>query len=296
MRAFPVISLVLSIALGIGAVFLGKIYFSNDAEASVPAVAVEVTRRPETVRILVARRTLETGATVSAGDVRFKAWPRDMLPSGAVTDLDDLKSAPDMPFHALGLIVEGEPVVLEKLALVPLRTTLSTAIREGYRAVSIRVSSETGVAGFVLPDDRVDVIMVSEPDNSRGPSRPQAEIILQNVRVLAVDQAQETEGEGAMLADTVTLEVSATGAARISLSSEVGKLSLALRAKVSADTAATPDTASQVIRLSGQSARRYSSPSAGAPPTVKADITLIQGDREEKVQTPISPEATEASS
>lgn len=293
MRAFPVISLVLSIALGIGAVFLGKSYFLGDSKDSVPAPVIAEEKAPEITRILVASRAFETGDAVTIDDVHFVDWPNEMLPDGVMTSRQLLRTPADTPFQARGMLVKGEPVVLEKLSMQPVRTTLSTEISDGYRAVSIQVSSVTGVAGFVLPDDRVDIIMVSETDRGSRAPDVKAEVILQDVRVLAVDQTVQTEDDGAMPAETVTLEVTPIGAARISLAADIGKLSLALRGKSSAD-AATTQAASQVVRLPSHSAPRLTTrPRRRAS---KTDIRLIQGDVEETVETPVAPDAKEATS
>ncbi len=295
MRAFPVISLVLSIALGIGAVFLGKTYFTRTPEPEAP-MAVETVKAPQTVRILVADRTLEAGEPVEAGNVHYAEWPEDMLPAGALTSLSLLDTGTETPYHARGLLIEGEPVVLEKLALTAPRSTLSTNIEEGHRAVSIQVSSVTGVSGFVLPDDRVDVIMVSEPDPDRRRARPQAELILQDVRVLAIDQTVETAEDGAMPAETVTLEVTPDGAARISLASSIGKLSLALRGKRASDAAAPAPAPRRIVRLQGATPRASGVRRTATRTRTRTDIRLIQGDQEVKVQTPVAPETGEANS
>ena len=294
MRAFPVISLVLSIALGIGAVFLGKSYFTGSSKDAAPtSVITEEVTAPRTTRILVANANFEAGDPFTIDDVRFTDWPNDMLPEGAMTSRGLLRTSADTPFHARGVMVKGEPVLLEKLSLQPVRTTLSTSITDGFRAVSIQVSSVTGVAGFVLPDDRVDIIMVSEVNPGSRNSDSKAEVILQDVRVLAVDQTVQTESDGAISAETVTLEVTPVGAARISLAADIGKLSLALRGKTSSD-AATTQAANEVVRLPGRRTPRLVSGARRTPS--KTDIRLIQGDTEETVETPVAEKAEEANS
>ncbi|MEZ5998402.1 MAG: Flp pilus assembly protein CpaB [Hyphomonas sp.] len=232
MKSAPLISLGLSVLLGAGAVWLGRNYMTSGspvAEAQAVAPAVEM------AAVMVAVTTIEPGEMVEGTMLKRVDWPADIVPNGA------LRAAGDLPpkAYARGLIVAGEPVMLEKLDLDGTALTLAGAIKPGMRAVSIVVKNDTGVAGFVLPGDRVDVNEFIPRDRdgdryARGNEDMRisgdliARPVLKGVTVLAVDQTFDPNLEGARPSNTVTLEVTPEGALALGAASQRGALGLAL--------------------------------------------------------------------
>ena len=119
----------------------------------------------------------------------------------------------------------NEPVLALKITGAGQRATLSSLVQDGMKAVTIRVNDVEGVGGFVLPGDRVDVVLTRQTDKDKAST----EIVLQNARVLAVDQSADVSADKPAVAKAVTLEVSTDQAQRVWLASSVGNLSLLLR-------------------------------------------------------------------
>ncbi|RAN32630.1 Flp pilus assembly protein CpaB, partial [Hyphomonas pacifica] len=161
MKVTPLLSLGLSAVLGIGAVLLGRYYMTadnNDADAQPQMAAVEM------ASVLVAASAIEPGEEVTSAQVRSVEWPTNALPEGVLRGAADLETVR----YARGLILPGEPIMAAKLDEASNLLTLAAAIEPGMRAVAITVRSDTGVAGFVLPGDRVDVneFIEKEPGNT----------------------------------------------------------------------------------------------------------------------------------
>jgi pilus assembly protein CpaB len=281
MKLGPLISLGLSAVLGIAAVFLGRYYMSsnnNDAVAEISAPAIQMSS------VLVAAAAIEPGEQVSASNVKSVNWPADSVPEGVVEGASALSEM----LYARGLILPGEPIMLEKLDAEGNLLTLAAAIEPGMRAVSVTVRSDTGVAGFVLPGDRVDVneFIQREPGQSAASYggdavRVTADLIarpvLQNVKVLAVDQTFDSGLEGARPSSTVTLEVSPDGALRLGAAGMQGALGLALIGR---------KEEAEVIRLVKAEPKRpiVRRRAPKAPST--ANVRVINGDKEVTVTAP----------
>ncbi len=281
MKLGPLISLGLSAVLGIAAVFLGRYYMSsnnNDAVAEISAPAIQMSS------VLVAAAAIEPGEQVSASNVKSVNWPADSVPEGVVEDASALSET----LYARGLILPGEPIMLEKLDAEGNLLTLAAAIEPGMRAVSVTVRSDTGVAGFVLPGDRVDVneFIQREPGQSAASYggdavRVTADLIarpvLQNVKVLAVDQTFDSGLEGARPSSTVTLEVSPDGALRLGAAGMQGALGLALIGR---------KEEAEVIRLVKAEPKRPVVRRGAPKAPSTANVRVINGDKEVTVTAP----------
>lgn len=281
MKLGPLISLGLSAVLGIAAVFLGRYYMSsnnNDAVAEISAPAIQMSS------VLVAAAAIEPGEQVSDSNVKSVNWPADSVPEGVVEDASALSET----LYARGLILPGEPIMLEKLDAEGNLLTLAAAIEPGMRAVSVTVRSDTGVAGFVLPGDRVDVneFIQREPGQSAAfyggdAVRVTADLIarpvLQNVKVLAVDQTFDSGLEGARPSSTVTLEVSPDGALRLGAAGMQGALGLALIGR---------KEEAEVIRLVKAEPKRPVVRRGAPKAPSTANVRVINGDKEVTVTAP----------
>lgn len=279
MRTGPIISLILSVIVGLVAVVFGRSWLDSEAEASLPpGDAAQSIAAPVTTRIMVARNLIERGAGLTEEQVDYLDWPEAFVPAGAVTEFDALVSESGGLAYARGVIVPGEPILSEKLTFQVPRETLASIIEPGFRAVSLEVTDATGVAGFVLPEHRVDVILSRELINPNGSRSFRPETIVENVRVLGVDQTFSSELEGASLARTVTLEVSPEQAGTLTAASDIGRIGLALRSKSEpAITEPKPEPTPVVVRRAPRPRR----------PTT-ATVRIIEGEDEETVTTPVA--------
>ncbi len=270
MRATPILSLALSIGLGLAAIIGGRMYLLQPqaAEAAAP-----VARPAPTTRILVALTPLAEGDEVTAERVRFADWPQANLPEGALTSLNALATDAGTPVIALGTIVAGEPLLAAKVSAEAPRRTLAAIIEDGYRGVTIAVTDVTGVGGYVLPDDRVDVVLFADPT---GSGNFIAEPVLFDVRVLGVGQVMNPHSEGAIPVRNVTLEATPDAAAALGVAAERGELALLLRGEGDPDAKVEPMQIGRPARRSGP--RRPS----------RANIRMLNGAADETIETPLA--------
>ena len=195
---------VLSIALGAGG--LAAYLASGSGEAPAPAPVAQI----PTVDILVAKSDIGLGQSVKPDDLQWQAWPQATSGNfiSRASKADAVKeftgSIARSPFIA------GEPIREQKLVKSDGSGFMAAILPAGFRAISTEISPETGAGGFILPNDRVDVILSKREKNpdSKGPDITTSEIIMTNVRVLAIDQApKEKEGTSSMVGKTATLEL-----------------------------------------------------------------------------------------
>ncbi len=177
----------------------------------------------ETAMIVVANDALAFGAPITADNVKEVSWPANAKPDGAFSSVQDLVK--DGRRLVLSPFVRDEPIVASKVSAPNAHASLSTVIEPGMRAVTVAVDDVRGVAGFISPGDYVDVAL-TRTDNSAGPV---SDVILQHVKVLAIDQISNARQDNPKVARAVTLEVSQEQALKILLATNIGKLSLILR-------------------------------------------------------------------
>lgn len=175
---------------------------------------------PDTVPVVVVRQDLTFGTKLSEDHLKVVQYPKDAVPAGAIASIDSVVSQTNKVF-----LVENEAVVASKLSGVG--GGLSVRIPENMRAISLDVNEVTGVNGFVLPGDRVDVLVTV--DNARGPNVAVTKTILQNVEVAAAGAKTEEYGKGRVTVQSVTLIVEPTGAESLALGMHQGQVHLVLR-------------------------------------------------------------------
>jgi pilus assembly protein CpaB len=183
----------------------------------------------ETVPVVVASAPLPMATSIVAGQLRIVQWPKEALPKGTFSKVEDLAGR-----VAKERILEGEPIVLARLASKEAGAGLTAIIPEDMRAMSVKVNEVIGVAGFIHPNDRVDVIAVmAANDASTNPTDrlPRAKVILQNIQVLAVgeEMVDESKGQKTQPVNVVTLLVMPEDAERLALAAEEGHIRLAMR-------------------------------------------------------------------
>jgi pilus assembly protein CpaB len=176
--------------------------------------------------IVVAAAPLAFGTQLSPEKVKEIPWSASALPEGAFATTQELLN--DGRRMALASIARNEPVLRSKITAPGQRAALSSMLDPGKRAVTVRVDDVRGVAGFIQPGDRVDVVLIRTEAESRS-KEGYSDVILQSAKVLAIDQITGERTEQPTIAKAVTLEVSAEDAQKILLATNIGRLSLILR-------------------------------------------------------------------
>jgi pilus assembly protein CpaB len=222
MRSSTIVMIGFAVVFGLLAVFIAEVWLNN--QASIQRKNLEAGKTPvATQTVVVAKTPLRFGAELNAGMLQEVAWPADARPVGAFSKIEDLLTGGRRV--VLAAIEENEPVLALKVTGAGQRATLSALVRPGMKAVTVRVNDVEGVGGFVLPGDHVDVVMTRQIDKGAATT----EVILQNRRVLAIDQSADERAAKAAIAKSVTLEVETVEAQKVWLASSVGNLSLLLR-------------------------------------------------------------------
>lgn len=225
MNARVIIIAVIAIIGVVAAYFLSQSWLTGvqqgaQQQASAPKL--------ETVDVMIAARPLSTGTIIKIEDMKYAIWPKAGLsefyiPRGATTPQDLVGK---VVRYSIGA---GEPMVLTKLVSQGDQGFLAAILNPDMRAVSISISNTSGVAGFILPGDRVDIILTHSVADALGVPHTVSETILQNVRVLAIDQRSSDAGTTPILGKTATLEVTPKIAEKFTMLSNLGRISLALR-------------------------------------------------------------------
>src|SRR3954464_10194969 len=227
---------VLTIAVGAGGV---AAYLASGSDPKAPA---EPVIQLQTVDVLVAKNDIGLGQSVIADDVQWQTWPA----ATASNNFMRRNERPEAVKDILGSIarapfIAGEPIREPKLVKPNGSGFLAAILPTGMRAVSTEISPETGAGGFILPNDRVDVILSKRdknPDRTGTSDIVTSEIILSNVRVLAIDQTpKEKDGQNVVVGKTVTLELRPEQAETLSRARQSGTLALALRSIADANAA-----------------------------------------------------------
>jgi pilus assembly protein CpaB len=232
MRASTFLSIAIALMLAVAAVIGTQSYLSTQRQQLEMAAMVD-RGQPANV-IVVAKNPLRFGERVTSEKLEMIPWGSDTLPTGAFTSVDDLVGETDETARfVLSSIERGEPVLSVKITNPGQRAKLSTAISPGMKAVSIAVNDVLGVAGFVLPGDRVDVMLTRTVGNDR--SQAFVDVLLQGVRVVAIDQTADDTRDQPSVVRTVTFEVTTEEAQKLTLGATIGTLSLALRNVVGAE-------------------------------------------------------------
>lgn len=225
MRLRALTTLLLGVGLAGASVFLVQEQLNNRQAAG--PVAAEPPFA--TTRVVVATTDLAYGHRIRPEHLRETLWPADSVPAGGFRTVDELLGDNGRDRVVIRAIARGEPVLASKVSGFGARATLSTKLDDGQRAFSIRINDVTGVAGFLLPGDRVDVLLTRQADESGSRRDLQTDVILQNITVLGIDQVAEEDREKPRIARTATVEVTPEDAQKLALAMQVGTLSFALR-------------------------------------------------------------------
>jgi pilus assembly protein CpaB len=231
----------LSVALGsaVAAGLLAKGMLGKKPEPKQVAVAPKI----ETVEVLIAAKDLETGEPLNDGAVIWKSWPKNVVQELMITK-DEMPDAEQKlaESRALVPIFEGETIIEKKVVFPGSGGFMSAVLPKGMRAFSVAISNRSSAGGFILPNDRVDVILTRKFNPPEGGDAViKSDTVISNVRVLAINQVfrKAKEGEDVALkdTDTATLELNIDQAEVIARVESQGELSLVLRSIAESDGA-----------------------------------------------------------
>lgn len=194
-----------------------------------------VTVQPETVDVLVATADLQVGSKLNTGSLSWQAWPKEFAPANGILrpeTPDAQDSLGNGTMMVRSAILAGEPVSMRKL-VTGQSGFVSAMLQDGMRAYAIRIDQAGGMSagGFILPDDRVDVVHTTSSTGSQSSAKVRSSIILENIRVLAVGSSLSDEAaeKPRVVGETATLEVSPEQALVLAEAAKTGDLSLVLR-------------------------------------------------------------------
>lgn len=221
MRGSTIIMIAVAAVCGLLAVFAAQTWLSRQADMRMKNL--EARTKPISTRtVVVAKSPLRFGQPVTANVLREAEWSGDAIPANTFSSIAELTSGEKRV--VLTSIEPNEPIIATKITGPGQKATLSSIIEEGMKAVTIRVNDVGGVAGFVLPGDRVDVLLTRHSDDSGS-----SDVVLQNIKVLGIDQLADERAEKPTIAKAVTLEVDTVSAQKLALAAAAGNLSLVLR-------------------------------------------------------------------
>ena len=253
MRTSTAIILAVAISMGGSAAYLTRNWLNDQTRAS---AAVQPSGT-----IVVAAESLAYGTAMTPDNIVEIPWFSNTLPEGAFAVKDDLLSGGRRV--VLSPMKRGEAVLRSRITGPGQRASLASLLDEGKRAVTVSVDDVRGVAGFVLPGDFVDIVIIADDGSPKRQSY--SDILLEHVKVLAIDQVA-SEGEGQpTVAKAVTVEVTKEQAQKILLATNIGKLSLILARPVESK----PDPNRRVSEKDiGRTSPEPVRPPAAPPPPV----------------------------
>lgn len=198
-------------------------------EQPAQAEIVEVTRETTTTEILVAAADLPIGTIVNQDHFRWQPWPEDAIDERYLVDGNMNLTEGVYGRVMRASLLEGEPVTAGKLVGPGERGFLAAILSPGHRAITVPITQTSGLAGFIFPGDRVDMILTHSVLDARQQSQQVSETVLYNLRVLAIDQRTNNQQNEPLPGSTVTFEVKPKIAEMVALVMQIGELSLSLR-------------------------------------------------------------------
>lgn len=223
-----ILLLLTAVVVAAGAVYFARAWLDSER------AAIEAMRKPEkqeaaTQFVLVAKKNLERGSFVKPADLRWQAWPE-----GTLAETYVVRGKSGKPDDFAGAVVRfpvtaGEPITGANVVKPGEKGFMAAALSPGMRAITIPVDVTSGVAGFVFPGDRVDLMLTHQFKPGKGRPRYVTETLMPEVRVIAIDQRIAAGKDGAKVAKTVTFEVSPKEAEMVTVARRIGPISLSLR-------------------------------------------------------------------
>jgi pilus assembly protein CpaB len=233
MNTARIVVLTIAVCAGGAAAYLASGSGPKPVETAAPVTM-------DTTDILVARSDIALGQTVTPDDIQWQSWPSSATSSSLIRKTDRAEAMSQIVGSiARSPFLAGEPIRETKLVKGNGSGFMAAILPTGMRAISTVISPETGAGGFILPNDKVDVILTKRDKNADRPGNADAinsETILTNVRVLAIDQTVgDKDGQKVVVGKTATLELKPDQAEALARARQAGTLSLALRSLVDAN-------------------------------------------------------------
>ncbi len=226
----------LAVSFGATSYFAGNQWLNSQTQARLSEIENGRTNAPavEVSTVVVAAEPLRFGEKLTADKLKEVPWPKNAIPEGAFATVEEVMGNGER--KAIKSIEPGEPVLTVKLTGENGRAGLAGIIADGMRAVTIPVDMVNGVGGFILPGDSVDIVLTKR---DREDGDQVAKIIMENVKVLSIDQEADSRADAPKVAQSVTLETDSAGAQKLALANAVGRLSLLLRGAGDDDSVAS---------------------------------------------------------
>jgi pilus assembly protein CpaB len=244
------IALGVALVLGLFAVFIANAYLNGKQnQAALGGMT----------KIAVAAVPMDYGNDISADKVRYVDFPNRSIPPGAFTNAAELMP-PGQKRFALMPIGMNEPILASKISGAGQGASIAALLPEGMRAATVRINDVSGVAGFVQPNDSVDVLITREVGGSNNSNQQATDVLLQNVRVMAIDQQSKNPDGTPKVARTATLQVSPVDSQKLALAQEVGSLSLVLRKPGEQDNPVVETVSLNDLRYNLYGGARYPAP------------------------------------
>ncbi len=215
MRFKSLMITILGIGLAGGAVYIAREQLERDQANSDSSI----------VRVIAVAEDVAFGSTIERYKLTSIEWPSESVPDGVFTSFDEVLPESGNDFRrAKRALAQGEILLKSKVSGFGEKVTITQTLGQNNRAVAITVDAQTGVGGFVTPGDYVDIVMTQGSDAAL-----RAVTILQNIRIIGVDQKADEELDTPGVARTVTVEVTPDQGQRLALAQQAGQLSLSLR-------------------------------------------------------------------
>ena len=232
MRNRAILMLGLAVVFAVVAAFLAQSWLRSQVGDPVAPVIVQAAPRAAETTIVVARQPLFYGNELTRQNVREIPWLADELPTGTFQKIDDL-FIDEKSRVVLRTMEQNEPVLDSKISGDDRAATMSAIIPLKMRAITIRVNDIVGVAGFIIPGDRVDMLLTREASGDKL----ETTLMLQNVQILGIDQQASEDQQEPRVVRAATIAVTPAQAQKVVLAASVGKITLALRNRGDADPA-----------------------------------------------------------
>lgn len=274
----------LSLLLGFVAVQAGRFWIDRQVAERVKtfeAAQPQGTQAAARSTIVVASTQIPAGAELTAANLREVPWYEANLPKGTYASVHDLVSAGK---RYAGAALDADEIVLQARISGPgLRPNLASALPPDMKAISVRVDEIVGVAGFVLPGDRVDVMLTRVLDRGNAVN----DLVLQNIKVLAVDQASDERATKPVLARTVTLEVETREAQKLMVAQASGSITLLLRpAGVARLESEQHMTLAELLAAGSPPTAAAAEPTQAPPPRANVLVGVTRGTARQEYTVP----------
>jgi pilus assembly protein CpaB len=301
MRVATIASLGASALLGVGALFVAKVWLPNASQGPSKASAAGVTATALTP-VVAAAGTVPFGQKLEAKNLTIIRMPAAAVPEGAYTSIQQVIGLDGGAPVTLTALVNHEPILPAKVSGGGAKPSVAAIISPGMRAYTIKVNDVAGGGGHVLPGDRVDVLLVQELDRGGGEGGSGAKLyvstlVIQNVRVLGMDLIADPASTEKFPPKTATLEVAVLDAGKLAAAAEAGSLSLSLRRSGATEIAEVrPMTLQEMLRGDrwagaapvAPAQRRYPvrRPPSGPAASPSRGLVVTQGDKSSTVTVP----------